>query len=928
MHIRNAFLASTVIAVPFTAANAGETILYREPADWVQAVDIADYASTSDTVVILDKQSRFEDGERRNYVDVALRMENPEALTQFGTVNVQWLPEKGDLVVHRVDIVRGGTVINVLEDDALFQVLRREAQLEKRTLDGVLTASAVIPGLQVGDILRYSITTSSRDGALDGNIQHYDGIQQEPLEIGFGRALLSWPVDEGLSYRTGPDFSAVHVPLETRGGYHWLDISMPIAKMPDRPKDAPMRFRRGPYVQVTSFDDWQDVSRLLAPHFQLQGQIADGSELATKIAEIAAATTDELERASLALRFVQDEIGYLANGLNNGNYLPQSPQETWDARYGDCKAKSYLLAVVLGELGIPAETVLVHSERGDLVADSLPMLGVFDHMIVKTQIDGRDYWLDGTSRGGRIDTMDEVPAFYFGLPVTDAGSDLEEITQRFQQTPDRILNVTYDLTAGLDMPVLYTAEVKGRGSLGALLRPQADETDDEALRKFAGDWLENIVGEADIYGVEVTYDNEQGVGTMRASGIMEPQFEFGRDRGKWELALPSTNLKLNADRARAEWRDIPVRFGGPSFYIENFEATLPDEAGEITIRGELESEVTAGGIRAARTGSYTGTRIALTDSLNTIPAVLPSDSLSDARRSVRRYSSADPVIRVSKAKRAWDFSDAQLRDRMASVIAAFDRIVAEQPDEGYPLSARAYYRTEARDFSGALIDYDAAIAMEATPGLYASRAWAHTMAGNYEAAITDAREAFDARGTIGDRTRLSDLLARTGRTEEALDLLDPDEFSGDDRRSIIYERMLVLAEVGRDEEGFEWADELVLDQPDESGAWNNKCWFMALADHRIDQAAEVCDEAVDLGDYSASTLDSRAFAHFRAGNLEEAENDLLAALRRNPGMSGSTYLLGIIRRETGSRREGQELIRKAQRIWPDVIPYYRRFGIE
>src|SRR5690606_24767377 len=122
----------------------------------------------------------------------------------------------------------------------------------------------------------------------------------------------------------------------------------------------------------------------------------------------------------------------------------QRPADTWQMRYGDCKAKSLLLASILRELGIEADVVVVSTNLGDAVVDLLPLPGAFNHMIVKARIGGEDYWLDGTSSGGRLATIGEVPNFEHALPIVEGGADLQVIEPRWQTTPDRMIRLTYD----------------------------------------------------------------------------------------------------------------------------------------------------------------------------------------------------------------------------------------------------------------------------------------------------------------------------------------------------------------------------------------------------------------------------------------------------------------------------------------------------
>ena len=214
-------------------------------------------------------------------------------------------------------------------------------------------------------------------------------------------------------------------------------------------------------MQLGTYADWRDVSRQMASHYDVAGTVGSGA-LADEIARIAGASDDPLERAAMALRVVQDEISYLSNGLDGGNYLPQMPQETWEKRYGDCKAKSVLLLAMLRELEVPSEVVLVQSKGGDILPDLAPIPGNFDHMIVRAEIAGQSYWLDGTGSGTRADTIDTIPRFHYALPLRNEGASLMALGSRPQSTPDRIVRISLDQRAGVILPALVDVEVEFR----------------------------------------------------------------------------------------------------------------------------------------------------------------------------------------------------------------------------------------------------------------------------------------------------------------------------------------------------------------------------------------------------------------------------------------------------------------------------------
>ena len=547
---------------------AGETVLYGAPPAWVVATDFPAALAKGETLVLLDEQVRMDGGTVATFSDIAYKIDNPEALTKAGTLQLGWLPDKGDLTVHRIEIYRDGKPVDLVAGGTQYTVLRREKSLEQRSLDGALTATLAVPGLKVGDVLRFSQTVTSRDQALGEAMQFLNPLLAQPVKMGFGRIAVSWPSNAAMQWRAGPDVT-LPAPVEANG-FKTLTAALPLPKRDDPPKNAPARFTQQPLIQVTSFAGWQDVSRRMAPHFATDDAIAADSPLAKQVAAIAAASSDPKARAAAALKIVQDDVAYLLNGMNGGNYLPQAPAETWTNRFGDCKAKSMLLLSMLREMGIESEAVLVRSKNGDAVSALLPMASAFDHMIVHATIAGKDYWLDGTDLGTRAETMEEVPPFAYALPLRPGGAELMPMTQRWPVARDRTTKVIYDYRAGIDMPVLYDASVQLRGQMGAAVRQHADDKDPQSRLDYAEKLMKDLVGDGVVYQTTLAYDDASGVGTVTAKGLLSSGFEFERGRGKLEMGLPGTGMEFAPDpRAgglakRALCGGWAVRFGdGP-----------------------------------------------------------------------------------------------------------------------------------------------------------------------------------------------------------------------------------------------------------------------------------------------------------------------------------------------------------------------------
>ena len=98
-----------------------------------------------------------------------------------------------------------------------------------------------------------------------------------------------------------------------------------------------------------------------------------------------------------ALRFVQSDIRYVSISIGTNSHRPYAPAVVLHRRYGDCKDKSALLVTILRDLGINAKPVLVSVSYRKGFGDWLPSPKLFDHAIVRVELDGRQYWLDPTA---------------------------------------------------------------------------------------------------------------------------------------------------------------------------------------------------------------------------------------------------------------------------------------------------------------------------------------------------------------------------------------------------------------------------------------------------------------------------------------------------------------------------------------------------
>lgn len=916
-------LAATAL-LSSAPAWAGEEPLYQPAPGWIERAQLPSDAS-GPPVVLFDDQRRIEEGRLWSYTDRAIRIDNPQMLNSAGTIQASWLPDKGDLIVHGITIVRDGQVIDVLAGGAKFDVLRRERQLEQRMIDGSRTATLAVPGLRVGDVLRLTYSVTNADQALKKEVQAITALPSEPFNAGFARVRFSWPVDAGVRWGATGGFTPAEPVI--KDGFATLEVPLPLGKRPDVPEDAPVRYKLPPILQAGTFADWPEVSRTMAPLFATEGTIAKDGPIARQVAAITAAHSGQLDRAVAALRVVQDEISYLLNGMEGGNYIPQTPAETWDKRYGDCKAKTMLLLAMLREMGIQAEAVVVSSSTGDAVPAMLPMPAAFDHVIVHAVIGGTDYWLDGTSTGASLAVVGEVPEFHFALPLRPQGSELIAMTQRPQTQVDRSGKILFDHRAGLDVPSLYEAEWTLVGPAAAPFRAVIGQTREEQLDDILQQYVRSVIGDNLLIDRQIAFDEASNTVTVKASGLMPSQWQWERGRGTRGFSLPSAGFQFRPDRSRAAWRDIPVALPGP--YSEQVEMTvlLPEGQQGYALDGPEAIDQEIAHVRMHRSTALADNKLVIEDSVAWPGGEMAPADIAAERSRAARFGAAALTLRApTQVQRYFDVGDGTARARFAPIEAAYAKLIERDPDDTDIYRQRADFRAATLDRAGALADYGKVIEQDPGATAYIQRSNLLMEMGRLDDALADAETAWELYPSLDAAFAKAAVLPYLDRVDEAIALLEEQTGDAAQRRSIAMTLSELDALAGRREEGLQRLDELLEQRPGDPDMLNAKCWYQGTWNVKRDELPALCTEAVEKADFSPPVLDSRAMGYYRLGRYQDALKDLNAALSVNPDQTPSLFMRGVVRSAMGDRG-GQQDIRTALTRQPSLERYFARFGI-
>lgn len=929
---RRALLAFTAI-VPAGWAQAGEQPLYEAAPAWVVAAKLPDAGGPGSAgPMLFDAQQRIEGATVWSYFDTAIKLDTPEALSQHSDVTVAWLPDKGDLIIHELSIIRDGQTIDALAGGQRFTVLRREQALEQRELTGILSATLAVEGLRVGDVLRLRMTTTAKDAALGGRAQVSSPLVAEPARITAAHYLLSWRAADKARWKLLAD--KVEPKIERKGDFSEFAVAMPVPKQPEMPDDAPGRYQHPPIVEASTFVDWADVSRTMAPLYATSGTIADGSPLAAEVAAIKAATDDPLKRAAMALQIVQDKIRYLAVGMDGGNYVPQAPAKTWDVRYGDCKAKTLLLLALLHAMDIEAETVLAHAALGDIVPDRVPSALAFNHVLVRAEAGGDTLWLDGTDLGTRLADIRDTPALGHVLPVRSGGADLLKIALRPPARPLVDLAIDADESTSIDLPSVIDLTMVLRGKLASLLTLASAQLGEKERRSFIEQFLQSYVGEAQYESLTTASDADAGTLTIKGRGAFSTGWSRDERRmERWLSRIPDL-LGFAPDRARPAWAAIPVATPAPDLAHYRLRIRLPDGGKDYAIEGEGALDTTVGGYSLNRT-------VDLADGIVTVEETLASSGIEIAASDVaaERDRFATMIARTPRlvapadARRRWQLGTGERPGgtQMKAVEAIFDVAAAKADEENVtPLESAASFHRGIGDHAAAIEDYTRILAILPSVDAYLARAWAHQAVGDTAAALADAEAARKLDpSSAGAISAVATLTAEHGDVAKAVAMLDERiAIGGKERDDYRLEKANLLGTFGDARTALAEIDRMIEDKPGSPLLLNARCWIKATREIEVQSAIKDCTSAIELSDDTASILDSRALVWMRLGRNEDALRDLDAALLQAPDLGSSRFLRAIVLKQLGRPDEARRDLAAARGIAPSLEREYARYGLK
>jgi tetratricopeptide (TPR) repeat protein len=717
--------------------------------------------------LLVDRQVHFAADGIASYTENITRAQTPQGLAALGTIVLPWNPELDTLTIHKLHILRGDQVIDVLAHQSVT-ILRRENNLERAMLDGMLSAAVQTEGLQVGDIVDLAATVVHKDPALKGHREMLlENAASVPLEHLRVRAV--WDRAASVRWRAPPDLPAPK--SRALGAATEFTIEARDLQPARNPAGAPKRFSRGREVAFSDFGSWAEVAALLAPLYDKASTLPAASPLKAEAAKIRASSGDPRLQAAAALALVQDQVRYFFVGMNDGGLVPADADTTWTRRFGDCKGKTALLLALLRELGIDAQPALVSTRRGDGLDQRLPTLQEFDHVIVRASIGARVYWLDGARTGDASLDAIRMPPFKWALPVQASGATLAALLPVALTTPDLQIALRLDASAGLDAPAPAHAELILRGDWATAFHTSFANLSGENLDNALRSYWRGRYGFIDIQSVSASFDPKTGVETLRMDGVAHMAWDVVSSEGDRRYELDEATLAVSSDLHRDPGpnADAPFAVDFPYYASGGETIVLPRGGAGFTIEGG-DIDRTIAGAALTRHAAIDKGVLTMQVGVRTVQPEFPASEADAAMTALRDLAKQGLYVRAPAHYRPTDadLAAAQAREpgtadeylsrgrklldagKTSAAQSDFDKAIALAPNvvDGYAASALSHMAMTRLDLAHADLAKGAAIAPDDAKLGYA-RTLLALLEGKREEAIAAISAVIDRAPTDG-----------------------------------------------------------------------------------------------------------------------------------------------------------------------------------
>ena len=452
------------LSIPLMS-HAQNKVKVAPPADWVKVQDIktsgSPKAESGLSYRLIDEQ--YHVSREEVYLHLATHMSSNDIVQSFATVEMVYYPDYQDIVLHHIEVIRDGQVIDKFRASDV-EILRQENQKNRGIYDKSNTILIHLSDVKKGDILSYAYTRKGAQPALNGKFYTKCNTQYSvPVENLHIRVVA--PDDRLIHHKAS--FVDTSLKINADAGeveYKWSGSDLSAIRIEN---NVPYWHEALPYIEFSEWSTWKEVNDWALSNYQLPPVDNYTASVFSDLTE----NLSTLDAIDTILTFVQEEVRYL--GLEEGEFAlkPRQPNQVLRNKYGDCKEKVQVARILLSQLGIPAYPVLVNSLGGYMLDDYLPSHALFDHVILAFEWEEEIYYVDLTIANQRDDALNRaLPDYHKGLVVREGMDKLTDIPFRVNNK-QRVID---EFTIPIEGPTRFTVTTYYHGASADNIRSYFD----------------------------------------------------------------------------------------------------------------------------------------------------------------------------------------------------------------------------------------------------------------------------------------------------------------------------------------------------------------------------------------------------------------------------------------------------------------------
>ena len=233
-------------------------------------------------------------------------------------------------------------------------------------------------------------------------------------------------------------------------------------------------------------NSWNDIGLWMYSNL-IQGQDNLTESTKSKVHSLIANVTDDLEKAKIIYKYVQDNTRYISVQVGIGGLQPISAIEVDRVKYGDCKGLSNYTKALLKEAGVTSYYTHVEAGNDKVSFESdFPDLWAGNHVILAIPYKDKLYWIDCTSQIHPFGFIGDFTDGRQALLIKPDGGELVTTTSYINEQNFQKLNATYSLSE--DNTIEANIVIKTKGIQYDNHFPIQDDSEDDIIKHYKENW--------------------------------------------------------------------------------------------------------------------------------------------------------------------------------------------------------------------------------------------------------------------------------------------------------------------------------------------------------------------------------------------------------------------------------------------------------